>query len=131
MNLKRFCIEMGTGIDQHGQDMTEASVRAVKDATNRICLSGLGEIVKLSSPDEMIVDVMLACPNPDEVDTEQVLQALPFGKKQIKVVEGGMRPKVAFAPNLGDKVDEAVIVNAAITVLVDMDKVMEAWGKSS
>lgn len=131
MNLKRFCIEMGTGIDQHGQDVTKAASKAVKDAVARICMSGLGEILKLESADDMIVDVLVACPNPQEVRTEEVLEALPFGKKQIKVVEGGMVAKVAFAPQLGDKVDEAIVANAAVTVSVDMDKVLEAWKKDS
>jgi len=129
MNLKRFCIEMGTGIDQHGQDVTTAATRAVKDAVSRICLSGLGEILKLGSANDMIVDVLVACPNPKEVKKEEVLAALPFGKKKIEVVEGGMRAKVAFAPQLGDKVDEAIMANAAVTVSIDMDKVLEAWKK--
>ena len=129
MNLRRFCIEMGTGIDQHGQDVTKAAVKAVKDATARICLSGLGEILKLGNANDMIVDVLVACPNPKQVKTKEVLAALPFGKKQLKVVEGGMTAKVAFAAELGDKVDEAVVANAAVTVSVDMDKVLEAWKK--
>jgi len=32
MALKRFVIEMGMGIDQHGQDPTVAAARAVRDA---------------------------------------------------------------------------------------------------
>jgi len=129
MNLKRFCIEMGSGIDQHGQDVTSAATKAVKDAVARICLSGLEEVLRLGSPDEMIVDILVACPNPKEVNKEKVLAALPFGQKKIEVIEGGMRAKVSFAPKLGDKVDEAVMANAAVTVFVDMDKVLASWRK--
>jgi uncharacterized protein (TIGR02058 family) len=129
MNMKRYCIEMGTGIDQHGQDVTKAATKAVKDAVSRVCLSGLGEIVKLGGIGDMVVDVLVACPHPEEVKTEKVLEALPFGTKQIKVVEGGMSAAVAFAPGLGDKTDQAIVANAAVTVSVDMDKVLAAWQK--
>jgi uncharacterized protein (TIGR02058 family) len=129
MNMKRYCIEMGTGIDQHGQDVTKAAAKAVKDAVSRVCLSGLGEIVKLGGIGDMVVDVLVACPHPEEVKTEEVLEALPFGTKQIKVVEGGMSATVSFAAGLGDKTDQAIVANAAVTVSVDMDKVLAAWQK--
>jgi hypothetical protein len=32
-----------------------------------------------------------------------------------------------FQPELGDATDEAYIANAAITVYVDMDEVLQAW----
>ena len=32
MQNKRFVVELGTGADLHGADMTKAAVRAVKDA---------------------------------------------------------------------------------------------------
>ncbi len=130
MNMKRFVIEMGTGIDQHGQDSTKAASRAVEDAVRRICLAGLGEIIKLSSPQDMSLDVLVACPNPKSVKTDVVLQALPFGRKQIKVIEGGMLAPVAFDPKLGDKTADAVVANAAVVVSVDVDKMLEAWKKA-
>jgi uncharacterized protein (TIGR02058 family) len=129
MNLKRFAIAMGTGIDQHGQDSTKAAARAVEDAVRRICLVGLGEIVRLGDANDMVVDVLVACPNPSSVKKDVVLKALPFGKKQIKVIEGGLLAPVLFAANLGDKTADAVMANAAVTVSVDMDKVLEAWKK--
>ncbi|MBI2847549.1 MAG: Lin0512 family protein [Chloroflexi bacterium] len=127
MNLKRFVIEMGTGIDQHGQDVTKAAVRAVEDAVRRICLAGLEEIVGVSSGQEVVIDVLIACPNPQAVKTDDVLKALPFGKRQIRVVEGGMLAPVTFEPRIGDRTAEAVVANAAITVSVDMDKILETW----
>ena len=36
---KRFIVEIGTGIDIHGEDATKAACRAVKDAVSRSCLS--------------------------------------------------------------------------------------------
>lgn len=127
MNLKRLVIEMGTGIDQHGQDSTIAATRAVEDAVRRICLAGIKEIAKLDNANDVVVNILVGCPNPGSVKTDIVLKILPFDKKQIKVVEGGLLAPVLFAPELGDKTADAVMANAAITVSVDMDKVLEAW----
>jgi uncharacterized protein (TIGR02058 family) len=119
MNRKRFIIEMGTGVDQHGQNMTEAATRAVKDAVARVCLVGLLELIEV---DSMMVDVQVACPSPGEVNTNEVLRALPFGEKEIRVVQGGMLVKGHRAESLGDRSDEMVVANAAVTVYLDADK---------
>jgi len=119
---KRFIIEMGTGVDQHGQSVTVAATRAVKDTVSRVCLIGLLELVDLETPDDMIVDVLVACPRPEEVDTAEVLKVLPFGEKEIKVVEGGMTVRGHAAASLGDRSDEIIVANAAITVSVDTDR---------
>lgn len=121
MAKKRFVIEMGTGVDQHGQNMTEAATRAVKDAVARVCLIGILELVELPDRSAMHVDVLLACPRPGEVDTAAVLEALPFGQKQIEVVEGGMIVRGHQAASLGDRSDEILIANAAITVSLDTE----------
>ena len=120
---------MGTGIDQHGQDSTVAAVRAVEDAIRGVCLAGLGEITRIDNTNDMNIDVLIACPNPDSVNKDTILETLPFGKKRIRVIEGGMLAPVLFSANLGDKTADAVIANAAITVSVDMDKVRGAWEK--
>ncbi|MBL7165035.1 MAG: Lin0512 family protein [Dehalococcoidales bacterium] len=122
MNRKRFIIEMGTGVDQHGQDMTEAATRAIKDAVARVCLIGLLELVELKDLDGMLVEVLVACPRPADVDTDEVLKALPFGRKEIKVVEGGMIVHGHQAASMGDKSDEIIVANAAVTVCVDADR---------
>jgi len=127
MNLKKFIIEMGMGVDQHGQDPTNAAWKAVQDAVARSCLAGLLEIARLKDVNQMFVDVLIACPHPERVDAEKVLQAIPFGQKQIKVVEGGMVAKSIYQPELGDTSDESLVANAAVTVFVDMDYVLEAW----
>jgi uncharacterized protein (TIGR02058 family) len=127
MNLKKFIVEMGMGVDQHGQDPTNAAYKAVKDAVSRNCLAGLLEVARLDDVNQMFVDVLIACPRPEQVDTDKVLQAVPFGQKQIKVVEGGMIARCIPLPELGDSSDEAFVANAAVTVFVDMDRVLEAW----
>lgn len=127
MHLKKFIMEIGMGMDQHGQDPTNAARKAVKDAVSRSCLTGLLEIARLDDVNQMIVDVLVACPRAAEVDREQVLAALPFGQRRIEVVEGGMVARAVYQPELGDTSDEAYIANAAVTVWVDMDHVRNAW----
>lgn len=129
MNLKKFVIEMGMGIDQHGQDPTHAAEKAVKDAMARSCLIGLLEVVRLEDINQMLVDVLIACPDPERVDPKKVLQAVPFGQKQIKVMEGGMIAKSIYQPELGDTSDETYVANAAVTVFVDMDRMLTVWKK--
>ncbi|HEY32592.1 MAG TPA: hypothetical protein G4O10_05750 [Dehalococcoidia bacterium] len=122
MNKKRFAIEMGMGVEQHGQDVTRAAAKAVKDAISRVSLVGLLEMVELRDLNEMFVEVLIACPRPEEVDTDEVLQALPFGQKEIMLVEGGMVLHGHQLPILEDRSDEIIIANAAVTVYIDTDK---------
>ena len=122
MNKRRFIIEMGTGVEQHGQEVTKAAVKAVKDAITEVCLIGLRETINLSDRKDMLLEILIACPHPEEVNTDEVLKALPFGRKEIKVVDGGMIVKGHYAPEMGDKSDEIIVANAAVTVCVDLDK---------
>lgn len=36
--MKKFIVEFGMGTDFHGQDVTKAAKKAVKDAVSRSCL---------------------------------------------------------------------------------------------
>jgi uncharacterized protein (TIGR02058 family) len=127
MKLTKFIMEVGMGLDQHGQDPTNAARKAVKDAVSRSCLTGLLEIARLDDVNQMVVDVLVACPHAEQVDQEIVLAALPFGQKRTEVVEGGMVATAIYQPELGDTSDEAYIANAAVTVWVDMDHALKAW----
>lgn len=121
MTRKRYIIQMGMGIDLHGQDATQAARRAVRDAIGTNCLCGLAEIIEMKNPnEEMYVDVLIACPNPNDVDKEEVLEELPFGIKTIEVKEGGMLAPGLYVPQLGDESPDALVANASITVSVDM-----------
>jgi len=82
---------------------------------------------RLESNPEMIVHVLIACPHAEQVDKDQVLAALRFGQRKIEVVEGGMVARAIYQPELGDTSDEAYVANAAVTVWVDMDHVVNAW----
>src|SRR5512146_122083 len=89
--MKRFIVEIGMGIDLHGQDATKAAQRAVRNAVEHNSLPGLREVGGITEPNQMIVDVLIAVPvAPEQVNTDAVLEMLPYGKKSIRVVSGGM-----------------------------------------
>jgi len=118
MALRRFIIEVGMGVDQHGQDDTRAAEKAVQDAIHRSCLCGLREVAGLKNPADMVVEILIGCPHPESVDQDRVLKVLPFGQKKIEVRQGGLLGKTLFQPELGDKNDEMVVANAIVTVYV-------------
>jgi uncharacterized protein (TIGR02058 family) len=114
---KRFVVEVGTGIDMHGQDATNAARKAVEDAISRTCLCGLVEILGLKDlNEEMEVEVLVAVPEPEDVNREEVLRAVPFGKTRIQVVSGGLAAPCLYVERLGDKSDMMLVANAAVTV---------------
>jgi uncharacterized protein (TIGR02058 family) len=116
--MKRFIIEVGMGVDQHGQDNTRAAEKAVQDAIHRSCLCGLREVAGLKSMNEVAVEVLIGCPDPESVDQEKVLKVLPLGRKKIEVRKGGLLGKTLFLPELGDRTDGLVVANAIVTVSV-------------
>jgi uncharacterized protein (TIGR02058 family) len=61
---QRFIVEIGTGIDIHGENVTKAACRAVKDAVSRSCLCGLLEILALKSLEDVQVDIQTVFINP-------------------------------------------------------------------
>ncbi|MDJ0697359.1 Lin0512 family protein [Mastigocoleus sp. MO_188.B34] len=119
MPRKRLIIEMAMGIDQHGQEPTVAAARAVRNAIAHNALPGVWEVAGLSDPNEMIVEVQVAVPYPEQVREEEVLAVLPFGKKTLTLESGGMVVEGKAIPVLNDKNDEMLIAVAAITVLIE------------
>ncbi len=114
MALKPLILEMGTGIDLHGQNATEAARRAVWNAVHQSSLMGLG----LFGPDtskNMIVEVTIAVTRPNEVDEDIVLGVLPHGTGKLKVIQGGM--EIEGTEGSGDF---TLIANAAVIAKVDI-----------
>jgi uncharacterized protein (TIGR02058 family) len=112
MVMRRVVLEIGMGTDIRGADYTKAAVRALKDALwhNSLTVSSaLG-----MSPDDMEVEVTIAVPQPDAVDTAQVLAVLPHGTGQVNVIEGGLE----IVNDAGT--DKTVIANAAAVVRLDL-----------
>lgn len=121
MAKKRFVIEMGMGVDQHGQEPTVAAARAVRNAIAHNALPGIWEVAGLNHPNEMIVEVQIAVPYPEQVRTEEVLAVLPFGQKKITVETGGMVVQGRAIAEFKDKNDEMLIAVAAVTVWIEKE----------
>lgn len=121
MALKRLIIEMGMGVDQHGQDPTVAAARAVRNAIAHNALPGVWEVAGLSHPNEMIVEVQVSVPYPGQVQHDPVLSVLPFGKKTLTVETGGMIVQGRAIEDLDDKNDEMLVAIAAVTVLINKE----------
>ena len=120
---KRFIVQLGCGVDQHGHDndCTNAAMKAIKNAISNNCLTGLAEICNFSKPEEFLsmkVHVKIGAPYPDKINTKKVLKAIPFGVKSIEIVKGGLTAKGIMIKELGDTSDEMIICNAAVEVSI-------------
>jgi len=121
----RFINQIGVGIDQHGHknNCTNAAIKAIKNAISNNCLCGLSEICNFREPKDisrMIVYVKIGAPYPENIDEKEVLKAIPFGEKSIKVVKGGLLTEGVMIKELGDTSDQIIICNAAVTVSVKL-----------
>ena len=118
MGTKRFIVEIGSGADLHGEDVTKAACRAVIDAISSSCLCGLVEILGIADLKAIQVDILVACPQPDKVDLEQVMATVPIGQKTARAVEGGMKAQGLCVPNFASDCDRIIVANAAVTVFI-------------
>lgn len=121
MGTKRFIVEIGTGADLHGEDVTKAACRAVKDAISRSCLCGLVEIMEIADLQSVQVNIQVAAPRPEQVDLEQVMAQAPIGEKTAHAVPGGMLVTGLCVPNFAPGCDQIVVANAAVTVSIHED----------
>lgn len=111
MGRVRCITEMGMGVDVHGRDATKAARRAVSDAIRHSSLGFFRFVGK--TPHDMFVDVTVAVPNPDDVDTDAVAKELPYGTVTVRAVQGGLE-----VPGEGGS-DPIIIANAAVLVSLD------------
>ncbi|WP_320171176.1 Lin0512 family protein [Maridesulfovibrio sp.] len=121
MSRKRFAVELGYAADLHGEDMTKAAVRAVRDAVSRICLCGIVEICGRDRFQGVYVHAVLAVPDPDGVDREAVLACIPIGEPSLELVKGGMSVPGIEVPCFAPGVSNIVVACAALTVYVETD----------
>ena len=114
--MRKYLIEVGMGSDFHHPDPTKCAVRAVTDAIYHCTMVGLGECQLLSSMKEMVVKIKVGVPFPEKVDQEEVLKVIPFGKREIEVVEGGLLEEGSRLKD-GTR-DHIMMAVAAVTVMV-------------
>ncbi|MFG0216209.1 Lin0512 family protein [Brevibacillus porteri] len=115
---KVMFIEIGMGIDMHGQNVTKAAVRAVQNAIHHNSMPGLRSVLPGNDIRNMKVNVRLAVPaDKDKLDLETVRKALPYGEVSFEIVDGGMLTSsgVVIAEK-EDKNDLAYIVIASVEV---------------
>jgi uncharacterized protein (TIGR02058 family) len=112
MAKKRMALEIGMGTDIRGADPTKAACRALRDALWHNSLSiapALG-----FSVNDMIVDIHIGVPRPEQVDKAEVLAVLPYGTGVVTVVEGGLE-----IPNDAGN-NSTMIANACVVVSLDI-----------
>ncbi len=114
--MRNYLIELGMGTDLHKPEATRCAIRAVKDAIQRCSMLGLFECGLLQDIADMKVKVKIGIPLPEEVNQEEVLKTIPFGSKEIQVVQGGLLEEGSLRRN-GTR-DHVMVAVASITVSV-------------
>ena len=110
---KVMFIEIGMGIDLHGQNITKAAVRAVHNVIHHNSMPGIVSVLPGNELANMKVNVRLAVPvDRDELDLEVVKAELPYGHVTFDVVDGGMLTSSGII--LADKEDQNDLVYVVI-----------------
>ncbi len=117
-NWTPLLVEVGLGVEQHGQDPTKAAIKAIRDAIQRVCIPYLVEKQLLKSG-RIKLEISIGVPYHDRVDIERIKKEIPLeGDAVFKIVEGGLKTKCAKVPELGDKSDEMFVAVASITLYI-------------
>ncbi|MBS7528586.1 Lin0512 family protein [Fusibacter paucivorans] len=118
--MKRYIVEIGTGADLHGGDVTKAAKRAIADAMSHGCLCGVSDILDIHDPNRIEVAIRIGCPKPELVNEDELLSMIPVGKGKIDaIVEGGLSTTGLHVNEFGEG-DRIVIAVASLTVYVDV-----------
>jgi uncharacterized protein (TIGR02058 family) len=125
MTKKRYLVELGFGADLHGEDVTKAACRAVKDAVSRSCLCGLVEIMGMDGLDDVHVDILVTTSRPEDLDLERVKEMVPIGVKSVRAGFGGLTVEGICVDRFARDCSSIVVANAAVTVWVDSDDLVE------
>lgn len=117
--MKKFIVEFGMGTDFHGQDVTKAAKKAVKDAVSRSCLCGLEDVLELTDfKRQMRVVATVAVTRPEEVDCAAVAEVLPVGTVEVRAVKGGLTVDGLCVEAFGDKDSSIEAALAAVEVFI-------------
>ncbi|MEI7024219.1 Lin0512 family protein [Paenibacillus sp. y28] len=111
-------IEIGMGIDLHGQNVTKAAVRAVQNAIHHNSMPGIRSVLPNQDLNQMKVHVRLAVPaDKEKLDVDAVRAELPYGQVSFEVIDGGMMTTSGiFLADKQDVNDLAYVVIASIAV---------------
>jgi len=113
---KKFVIEIGFGIDQHGQDPTNAAVKAIKDAISRAYLAG---ILEIGFP-KIRVEALIGVPYGEKVNIDELKEVFPLKTEiEVRVVKGGLLYSGGvLMKEFQDETPEIIIANAVVIVYV-------------
>ncbi|MFF2885736.1 Lin0512 family protein [Paenibacillus sp. NPDC057967] len=111
-------VEIGMGIDLHGQNVTKAAIRAVQNAIHHNSMPGIRTVLPDGDLNRMKVNVRLAVPaDKDKLDLEAIKEKLPYGLVTFEVVDGGMLTTSGIVlPDKQDANDLAYVVIASVEV---------------
>lgn len=116
---KRFIIEFGMGMDLHGQDISKAAAKAVKDAVSRSCLCGLEEVLEIKDLNTSVeIEVTVAVSRPEEVDDRKIKEQLPIGSVKVEAVKGGLTIPGLYIPAFGDNDNTIEAALACVEVFI-------------
>ena len=115
---KIMFIEIGMGVDLHGQNVTKAAVRAVQNAIHHNSMPGLRSVLPDQNLHNMKVNVRLAVPaDKEKLDLAAVRDVLPYGEVSFEVVDGGMLTTSGVVlADKEDRSDLAYVVVASVEV---------------
>lgn len=117
--MKKFIVEFGMGTDFHGQDVTKAARKAVRDAVSRSCLCGLEDVLGLTDFTRQVhIVATVAVPRPEEVDCSAVAEELPVGTVEVRPVKGGLTAEGLCIRDFGDRDSSIEAALAAVEVYV-------------
>lgn len=111
-------IEIGMGIDLHGQNVTKAAVRAVQNAIHHNSMPGIRSVLPNNDLNKMKINVRLAVPtDKDKLDLALVKAELPYGEIAFEVIDGGMLTTSGIIlTDKEDKNDLVYVVIASVEV---------------
>ncbi|MCI8477529.1 MAG: hypothetical protein HFE97_04175 [Oscillospiraceae bacterium] len=119
MERKRYLIEIGTGVDMHGGNMTGAALKAVKDAMSHCCMAGIREIHG-KGPADIALRIKVCCPKPEELDLEALREPVHFyDDVEIAAAQGGAAERGLHVPEVGEG-DTLTVAVAIITVYLKL-----------
>src|SRR5690625_277786 len=115
---KIIFIQTGTGIDVHGQNITKAASRAVKDAIHYNSMPGVRDQLPDGDINKMKTTVKLAVPkDSDQLNKEDIKKIISYCEVTVEVVTGDMaRTSGILLEEQKDENDLIYRVNASIEV---------------
>ena len=111
-------VELGMGADLHGQDVTKAAIRAVRNAIERNSMPGMrGLVGRRHQQDAGAGPSGRSPPMPRSWTRTPSAPSFPMDSVSIHVGPGGMlAPSGIFLADKDDKNEMIYIVNAAVEV---------------